>query len=116
MNKVLILGKVAFDPDLRKVGNNQTVCNLVVNTYEKRKDDKPSFEAHRVVAWGATAEACGRYLKKDSQVFIEGKMRTEKYTDKNGIEKQMTKVMVDSIRFLEGIADKKTATEDDVPF
>lgn len=126
MNRVLLLGKLAYDPEMKKTHSGLSVCNMSVSTMEPglRKTEgqaQPHFEYHRVVAWGKTAESCGRYLKKGSDVFIEGKIRTDTY-EKDGVKHKITKVHVDNIKFL--ATDKpareevqeKIQEEDDTPF
>lgn len=118
MNKVLLMGKLSFDPDFRQTQSGLAVCNLSVATMERaeRKTNdqaKPHFEYHRCVAWGKTAETCAKYLKKDAMVFIEGKLRTDSY-EKDGVKQKLTKIVIDNIKFLEQA--RTQAERDDIPF
>ena len=118
MNKVMLMGKLSFDPDFRTTQSGLAVCNLSAATMERaeRKTSdqaKPHFEYHRCTAWGKTAESCKKYLKKDSFVFIEGKLRTDSY-EKDGVKKTLTKIVVDNIKFLD--APKHAEEAEDVPF
>ena len=104
MNKVMLMGRLAYDVDLKQTQTGLAVANMKVVTQE-RVDQKTTTETkmhnewHNVVAWGITAETCGKYLKAGSVVFIEGKLRTDQY-EKNGVKTRTTKVVVDNIKFL----------------
>ena len=92
INKVIIVGNLGRDPETRYTTNNEAICNIAVATSDRWKDkatgeQKENTEWHRISAFGKLAEIMGQYLKKGSQVYIEGKIRTRKYTDKDGIER-----------------------------
>jgi single-strand DNA-binding protein len=104
VNKVILVGNLGRDPDMRYLPNGDAVANFSLATTEKYKDKSGQMveatEWHRVVFFRRVAEVCGQYLKKGSQVYIEGSIRTRKYTDKEGIEKTITEINGDQMRML----------------
>jgi single-strand DNA-binding protein len=107
VNKVILLGNLGKDPELRSFPDGSPVCNISVACTEKYKDkqgeQKEVTEWVNVVFFGKLAEIAGDYLRKGSSVYIEGKLKTEKYTDKvSGVEKFSTKVIASSMQMLGG--------------
>ena len=106
INKVILVGNLGADPELRYTGSGTAVCNLSVATSEKYKDrdgnDVENTEWHRVVAWARLAEICGEYLKKGSQVYIEGQLQTRSYEDKDGVTKYSTEIKAREMQMLGG--------------
>jgi single-strand DNA-binding protein len=107
VNKVIIVGNLGRDPETRHAPSGDAVCSLAVATTSKWKDQasgKPMehTEWHRVVGFGRVAEIMSEYLKKGSPVYIEGKLKTRKYTDKEGVEKYATEVIADNLQLLGG--------------
>ena len=107
VNKVIIVGNLGADPELRYSQSGTAMCSMSLATSEEWKDktsgEKQSrTEWHRVKIFGKLAEIAGEYLKKGSQVYIEGKLRTEKYTDKRGAEKYSTDIYADDLQMLGG--------------
>lgn len=106
VNKVILVGNLGRDPEVRYLPSGEAVANLSVATTDKFKDKSGAMqevtEWHRVSFFGRTAEVCGQYLKKGSQVYVEGSIRTRKYTDKDGIEKYATEVRGDRMQMLGG--------------
>lgn len=104
INKVIIVGRLGGDPEIRYAGNGNAVANFSVATSERWKDKEGNkqekTEWHRIVVWGKLAEICGEYLKKGGLVYLEGKNETEKYTDKEGIERSTTKVVCHEMKML----------------
>lgn len=104
VNKVILVGNLGRDPEIRYLPSGEAVANLNVATTDKFKDKSGVMqevtEWHRVSFFGRTAEVCGQYLKKGSQVYVEGSIRTRKYTDKEGIEKYATEVRGDRMQML----------------
>lgn len=96
LNKAMIIGRLGQDPDVRYTQSNTAVANLSVATSERYKDKsgewKENTEWHRVVAWGRLAEICQEYLKKGSQVYIEGPIQTRSWEDKDGQTKYTTEI------------------------
>lgn len=106
MNRVLLVGRLTFDPDLKKTQAGLSVCNLSLATSEKAErggEQKEFTEYHRLVAWGTKADVIAKSCKKDSLIYVEGKIKTESY-EKNGQKLKSTKIIVEQIRFL-GTAD-----------
>lgn len=104
INKVILVGGVCKDPELRKAGATD-VCTLRIATSERRKDGndwKEHTEFHSVVCFGKTAENAAEYLKKGRQVYVEGRLQTRSYKDKEGHEKWVTEVKADVVNFLGG--------------
>ena len=104
MNKIILMGNLGRDPELKYTPNQVPVCTFNVATEEKYKDASGQWveraEWHKVVTWQKTAENCGKYLAKGSKVLIEGKVQTRKYQDKNGADKYVTEVIAQSVQFL----------------
>ena len=106
VNKVILVGNLGKDPDVRGLSNGESVANIAIATSNKYKNRAGEMvdetEWHNAVLFGRLAEIAGKYLKKGSSVYIEGRLKTEKYTDKNGIEKYQTKVIVGELKMLGG--------------
>ena len=107
VNKVIIVGNIGRDPETRVFADGNPVTNISVATTDRYKDKtsgelKESTEWHRIAFFGKLAEIAGQYLKKGSQIYVEGKLRTRKWTDANGIEKYSTEVIAESMQMLGG--------------
>lgn len=106
LNKVMIIGNLGQDPELRYTQNGTAVCNLSVATNEKWTDKngqkQERTEWHRVVVWGAQAENCEKYLSKGRQVYVEGSLQTREWQDNNGVTKHTTEVKAQVVTFLSG--------------
>ena len=105
VNKVIIVGNLGRDPETRYLPSGEAVTNISVATTETWKDKasgekKEATEWHRISFFGKLAEIAGQYLKKGSQVYIEGSLRTRKYTDKDGVEKYSTEIKADTMQML----------------
>ena len=105
VNKVIIVGNLGADPESRYLPSGDAVCNIRVATTDKWKDKasgemKEQTEWHRISFFGRLAEIAGEYLKKGSQVYIEGSLRTRKWTDKEGQEKYTTEIVADKMQML----------------
>jgi single-strand DNA-binding protein len=105
MNKVMLMGRLAYDVDLKKTQSGLSVANMKLVTNERvdhktTTETKTHSEWHNMVAWGVTADTCANYLKKGSLVFVEGKIRSEQY-EKDGAKVKTTKIVVDNIKFLQ---------------
>lgn len=99
VNKVILVGNLGQDPEVRYMPNGGAVANIRIATSESWRDkqtgeQKEVTEWHSVVLYGKLAEVAGEYLKKGSQVYIEGQLRTRKWTDQQGVEKYSTEVVV----------------------
>ena len=106
INKVILIGNLGQDPDLRSTASGATVANLRIATTERRKDRDGNWsdhtEWHSVVSFGRTAENVGKYCRKGKQVYIEGRLQTRKWQDRDGRDRYSTEVVADNIRFLSG--------------
>jgi len=104
INQVTIVGRLGQDPEVRQTANQQAVATLSVATSEKWTDKEgktqEKTEWHRCVAWGKTAELCGKYLKKGSLAGFTGKLQTRSWDDKDGVKKYTTEVIVQNVQFL----------------
>ena len=102
VNKVILLGNLGRDPETRYTTGGDAVTNLNIATSEQWKDKsgekQERTEWHRVVLFGRQAEIAGEYLKKGRSVYIEGRLQTRKYTDKDGVEKYSTEVVLQQYR------------------
>src|SRR5258705_11677461 len=106
VNKVIIRGNLGRDPETRYTTGGDAVTNLNIATSEQWKDKagekQERTEWHRVVLFGRQAEIAGEYLKKGRSVYIEGRLQTRKYTDKDGVEKYSTEIVADRMQLLGG--------------
>jgi single-strand DNA-binding protein len=107
VNKVIIVGNLGRDPEVRYLPNGDAVANIAVATTDRYKDkqtgeNKEITEWHRISFFGRLAEIVSQYLKKGSQVYVEGSLRTRKWTDKDGQEKYSTEIRADSMQMLGG--------------
>lgn len=106
VNKVILIGNLGADPELRYTGSGTAVCNLRIATNESYKDGNGQMvekvEWHNVVAWARLAEICGEYLKKGSQVYFEGSLQTRTYDDRDGNTKYVTEIKAREMMMLSG--------------
>lgn len=105
INKVILIGHLGADPEQRAFPNGDAVCNLRLATSEKWKDKttgdtKDETEWHRVVLYRRLAEIAGQYLRKGSQVYIEGRIRTRKWQDRDGQERYTTEIEASEMKML----------------
>jgi single-strand DNA-binding protein len=108
VNKVILVGNLGKDPEVRYTSGGQAVANLRIATSRSWTDKqsgqrKEETEWHDVEVWGKQAEQCGEYLAKGRQVYVEGRLKTDKWQDKqSGQERSKVKVVADTVRFLGG--------------
>lgn len=106
VNKAIILGHLGRDPEVRFTGGGQAVCNFSVATTESWKDKggqkQERTDWHKVVVWGKLAELCGQYLKKGRQCYVEGRLQTREWTDKENRKQYTTEVVASNVVFLGG--------------
>ena len=107
VNRVTIVGNLGRDPELRTFPSGDQVANVTIATTDKWKDKqsgemREATEWHRVVFNGRLAEIVGQYLRKGSQVYVEGSLRTRKWTDQSGVEKYSTEIRADQMQMLGG--------------
>ncbi len=107
VNRVILIGNLGADPELKYTpGGNKAVCNLRVATTESYKDKsgqkQEKTEWHRVNVWGPQAEACQKYLAKGRSVYVEGRIETRSWDDKDGQKKYSTEIVAERVQFLGG--------------
>ena len=109
VNKVILIGNLGQDPELRYTGSGTAVCNMRLATTESYKDrdgnQVENTEWHNVVAWARLAEICGEYLKKGSQAYFEGQLQTRQWEDRDGNTRYTTEVKVREMTMLGGRGD-----------
>lgn len=106
VNKVILVGNLGQDPELRHTDSGTAVCNIRLATNESYKDGNGEWvertEWHSIVAWARLAEICNEYLKKGSQVYFEGNLQTRKWQDKEGNERYTTEIKAKEMMMLSG--------------
>lgn len=123
VNKAIIIGNLGADPEIRYMPSGDAVANLSIATTDKWKDKdgspQESTEWHRVSFFGKLAEVCGEYLKKGSQVYVEGSIRTRKWQDKDGNDRYTTEIKGERMQMLggkpEGTASNAANQRQDTP-
>ena len=134
VNKVLLIGRLGSDPEIRYTNSGAPVATFRIATSESwtgkdgKKDERTEW--HRIVAWGKLGELCGEYLNKGRRVFIEGRLQTRNWDDKSGNKRYITEIVANNVQFLDGPSKKGTKDEsfetpqqeshqppeDDIPF
>ncbi len=133
-NKVILVGNLGRDPELRYTPQGTPVCTFTMATNERRKDKAGELQDHttwfRVTLWGRQAETASQYLTKGRQVYIEGRLRVEEYTDRDGKPRHTLEVNGTDMQFIGGRTDEAVAakppagepaeqadmSDDDIPF
>jgi single-strand DNA-binding protein len=133
-NKVILVGNLGRDPELRYTPQGTPVCTFTMATNERRKDKAGELQDHttwfRVTLWGRQAETASQYLTKGRQVYIEGRLRVEEYTDRDGKPRHTLEVNGTDMQFIGGRTDEPVAakppagepaehadmSDDDIPF
>jgi single-strand DNA-binding protein len=113
VNKVILIGNLGRDPEVRYAPSGSAICNVTIATSRQWKDKtsgekQEETEWHRVVFYDRLAEIAGEYLKKGRPVYVEGRLKTRKWTDKDGVEKYTTEIVADQMQLLgsrEGMGD-----------
>jgi single-strand DNA-binding protein len=117
LNKVMIIGNLGADPEVRSTGSGQSVATLRVATTERWMDKSGQkterTEWHRVIVWGKQAELCKEYLSKGRPIYAEGRIQTREWTDKEGNKRYTTEIVAQRIQFL-GSPSGKTTTREEV--
>ena len=113
VNKVTIIGNLGRDPENRYLPSGEQVTSIAVATTDRWRDKatgdmKEQTEWHRISFFGKLAEIAGQYLKKGSQVYVEGRIRTNKYTDRDGVERYQTQIIADTMQMLGSKQDGST--------
>ena len=104
VNKAILLGNLGKDPEMRYTASQMPVCSFSLATGERRKDQNGNradhTEWHNIITFGKTAENCSQYLKKGSQVFIDGRIQTRKWQDKEGKDRYTTEIIANTVQFV----------------
>jgi single-strand DNA-binding protein len=104
VNKVILIGHLGADPDMRHTPAGAVVCEMRLATSESWKDKngqrQERTEWHRLVVWGKLAEACAKHLEKGRQVYVEGRIQTRSWDDKDGVKRYTTEIIVSEVQFL----------------
>ena len=129
VNKVILIGNLGRDPELRYTKSGQAVANFSLATNERWTDKEGAqqerTEWHRIVAWGKTGELCAQYLAKGRTTYVEGRLQTREYEDKEGIKRYTTEVVAQNVTFLGGRSEggapssgssDATPPDDNIPF
>ncbi len=109
LNKVMLIGRVTQDPEVRTTPNGTSVANFSIATNltwvdkQGQKQDKAEF--HNIVAWRKLAEICGQYLRKGSKIYLEGRLETRSWEDQSGVRKYRTEVIADNMIMLDRKSD-----------
>ena len=112
VNKVILVGRLGKDPDVRHLENGAVVANFTMATSESYKDRtsgerKEITDWHNVVVWRGLAEVAERFLHKGDMIYVEGKLKTRSYDDKDGVKKYITEVLADNFTMLGGKKDNE---------
>lgn len=119
INRVILVGHLGRDPELRRTADGAAVCEMSLATSERwrDRDNQPQerTEWHRVVAWHRVAENCAEYLRKGSPCSVEGKLQTFSWVDKDGVKRYTTKVVANRVVFLSGHGGRRSERREDDP-
>jgi single-strand DNA-binding protein len=119
VNKVILVGNLGVDPEMRYTADGTAVCNFRIATTEKFKDRQGNMQERtewfKIVAWRKLAEICGQYLSKGKQVYIEGKIRNETW-EKDGVKQYSYKIEADTMKMLGGPGPGSRSQESEPPF
>ena len=111
INKVILIGNLGKDPELRYTSSGVAVASFTLATNESWKDPEGNVQErtqwHNIVAWRKLAEICGEYLKKGGKIYLEGKLQYRNYDDKNGVKRYVTEIVLDEMLML----DSKVGTQ-----
>ncbi len=106
VNKVILVGNLGRDPELRYTQSGQAVANFTLATNEKWKDkegnNQERTEWHRIIVWGKSAENCAQYLQKGRSVYVEGRLQTRDWEDREGNKRTTTEIVAQTVQFLGG--------------
>lgn len=114
VNKVIIVGRLGANPEVRKVNSGQSVARFNVATSENWTDQQGQkqerTEWHRIVVWGKLADICGVHLSKGRQVYVEGRLTTRNWEDQQGQKRYTTEIVANTVQFLGSAAERTTNT------
>lgn len=116
VNKVILLGRLGQDPELKYTPGGAAVCNFSLATTEawtdKAGQKQEKTEWHRIVVWGKLAELCNQYLSKGRQAFLEGRLQTRSWEDKDGNKRYTTEIMATTVQFIGGPSAERNNNAD----
>src|SRR5262245_696094 len=116
VNKVILIGNLGADPELRYTNTGSAVANIRIATNEqwtdKNGERQERTEWHQIVVWGKQAENCGKYLRKGRSVYIEGRLQTRQWEDQSGNKRYTTEVVAQTVQFLGGRGGEAAPGED----
>lgn len=116
VNKVILLGRLGQDPELKYTPGGSPVCNFSMATTESWTDKggqkQEKTEWHRIVVWGKLAELCNQYLGKGRQAFVEGRLQTRSWDDKDGNKRYTTEILANTVQFIGGATASNNANVD----
>jgi single-strand DNA-binding protein len=114
INKVILVGRLGGDPELKSVGQGTQVARMNIATSENWTDKngqrQEKTEWHRVVVWGKLAEICGKHLHKGRQIYVEGRLQTQQWTDQQGNKRYTTEIVASTVQFLGSAGETTTRT------
>lgn len=114
INKVILVGRLGADPEMKSVGQGSTVTRLNLATSEQWNDKngqrQERTEWHRIVVWGKLAEICGKHLSKGRQVYVEGRLQTRQWEDQQGQKRYTTEIVATTVQFLGSAGDRPAAS------
>lgn len=113
VNKVILVGRLGADPEVKSVGSSQSVARLSVATSEawtgKDGQKQERTEWHRVTVWGRQAESCGKHLSKGRQVYVEGRLQTRSWEDQQGQKRYTTEIVASTVQFLGAASGERSS-------
>lgn len=113
INKVILVGRLGADPEVKAIGSGSTVARLNLATSEtwvKDGQKQERTEWHRITVWGKLAEICGKHLSKGRQVYVEGKLQTRQWEDQQGQKRYSTEVVASTVQFLGSAAGERSTS------
>ena len=119
VNKVILVGNLGKDPEIRFTGAGRAVCKFPLATTTSWNDNdgnrQERTEWHNIIVWGKQGENCGKFLSKGRQVFVEGEIRNRSYDDKDGNKRYITEIVAQNVRFLGGGGRGGASTDPSFP-
>lgn len=114
INKVILVGRLGADPEVKTIAQGSTVASLNLATSENWTDKngqrQEKTEWHRIVVWGKLAEICGKHLTKGRQVYVEGRLQTRQWDDKQGQKRYTTEIVATTVQFLGAQGEQRTGS------
>lgn len=115
VNKVILVGRLGKDPELRYTPSGDAVCNFSLATSERYKDkqgqQQEKTEWHNIVVWRKLAEICGKFLAKGSMIYLEGRIQTRSYDDRDGNKRYITEIVADKMQMLGSKNEERQESE-----